>query len=50
MNTYTVTVIDRQRRRHRFTAIARCWFDAWRTAANEYGIACLVTVKPWRPA
>jgi type II secretory pathway component PulL len=46
MKTYTVTVIDRHRKRHRFVAIARCWHDAWLTAANEYGLAALVMVKP----
>lgn len=50
MNSYIVTVIDRNHKRHRFNALARCWYDAWLTAANEYGLACLVMVKPWRPA
>lgn len=46
MKTYTVTVIDRRRKRTRYIAIARCWYDAWLTAANEYGLAALVMVKP----
>jgi hypothetical protein len=46
MHPYTITVIDRQRKRHRYTAIARCWFDAWKQAANQYGLAALVMVKP----
>jgi type II secretory pathway component PulL len=50
MSAYHVTVIDRQRRRHRYVAIAKCWYDAWLAAANEYGLAALVMVKPARPA
>lgn len=46
MSAYIVTVIDRHRKRHRYPVIARCWYDALKTAANEYGIACLVMVKP----
>lgn len=46
MHPYHVTVIDRQRKRHRHVAIARCWFDAWLQAANQYGLAALVMVKP----
>lgn len=48
MNIYTVTTIDQQRKRHRYTAIARNWFEAWREASELYGIARLVMVKPWR--
>lgn len=46
MKPYTVTVIDRRHKRTRYVAIARCWYDAWLAAANEYGLACLVMVKP----
>lgn len=50
MNIFTVVVIDRNHKRHRFVALARCWYDAWKNAANEYGIACLIMVKPLRPS
>jgi type II secretory pathway component PulL len=46
MKAYTVTVIDRHRKRHRYVAIAKCWHAAWLQAANEFGIAALVMVKP----
>ena len=48
MTLYNITVIDRRRKRHHYLANARCWFDAWREAANTYGIACLVMVRPAR--
>lgn len=50
MTPFTVVVIDRNRKRHRFVALARCWYDAWKTATSEYGIAALVMVKPWKAA
>jgi len=50
MNTYRITIIDRHRKRHQHTAIAKCWHEAWLQAANEYGLAALVLVKPLRAA
>ena len=50
MSAYNVTVIDSHRKRHHYVVIAKCWHEAWLTAANEYGLAALVMVKPLRPA
>lgn len=50
MNIYTVTTIERGGKRHRHTAIARNWFEAWREASELYGIARLICVKPRRAA
>lgn len=50
MGIYTVTTVERSGKRHRYTAIARNWFEAWREASNIYGIARRVMVKPWRVA
>jgi type II secretory pathway component PulL len=46
MHPYKITVIDRRRKRHSYVALAACWLEAWRNAANEFGIAALVVVKP----
>lgn len=49
MSTYTVTVVDRHHRRHSYPMIATGWYECWKDAANRFGIACLVMVKPWKP-
>lgn len=48
MKPYIVTVIDRNRKRHRYIAIANRWIDAWIEAANTHGIVALLNVKPAR--
>lgn len=46
MSAYIVTIVDGQRRRHRYTAIAHNWFEAWKSAADVFGIARLIMVRP----
>lgn len=46
LKPFRVTVIDRHRKRTRYLAIARSWHDAWLTAANEYGLVALISVRP----
>ena len=48
MNTYSVTVVDRHRKRTRYVAIAQTLHEAWLTAVNQYGIAVVTIVKPFR--
>lgn len=50
MSIYTVITIDRQRKRHNYTAIARNWYEAWLEASNLYGIARLIMAKPFKAA
>lgn len=46
MRSFRVTVVDRNRHRTRYLAIARSWHDAWRAAANELGLVALISVRP----
>jgi len=50
VNTYTVVIIERSGKRHRYIAIAETLHKAWLQASNLYGLAALSIVKPWRPA
>lgn len=50
MNPYTVIVIERSGKRHRFIALAKTLREAWLQASNTYGLMALSIVKPWRPA
>lgn len=50
MNPYTVIVIERSGKRHRFIALAKSLHEAWLQASNTYGLMALPIVKPWRPA
>lgn len=45
---FRVTVIDRRRKRHRYPALARCWHEAWKEAANTHGLASIILVVPIR--
>lgn len=45
MNTYTAIYRDRHHRR-RQTILADSWFAAWKIAANIYGLAILISVRP----
>lgn len=49
MNIYTVIVVERSGKRHRFIAIAKSLHEAWLQAANAYGLMALSIVKPWKP-
>lgn len=42
---YIVTVYE-GRKRIRWPAIARSWYDAWLTAVNQFGIKCVISVRP----
>lgn len=45
---YVVTVVDSNRKRSRHLTFASCWYEAWKWAANTYGINRLLKVKPGR--
>ena len=45
MRPYKVTVV-KHGKRHSYNAIAESWYEAWVAAAEEFGIAALVTVRP----
>jgi hypothetical protein len=47
---YIVTVRTNTGKRYSVCVIAGCWFEAWSKAANEYGLASLVVVKPAKKA
>ena len=47
MKTFIITVVDRlTRKRHRYVSIAKNWHEALTVAFNEYGINCVVSVRP----
>ena len=45
MRPYHVTIV-KDGIRYSFNAVAKSWYQAWCMAADEFGIASHVTVKP----
>jgi hypothetical protein len=45
MKPYIVTVYQ-GRKRIRWPAIANSWYNCWLTAINEYGMRCVISVRP----
>ena len=48
MRQYIGTVYQ-GRRRIRWPAIAESWYACWQTAINEYGLRCVVSIRPYHP-
>jgi cyclopropane fatty-acyl-phospholipid synthase-like methyltransferase len=51
MIPFRVTVRDARGRRQHYARIARCWYEAFEQAVNEFGLASFCSVIPYkRPA
>ena len=45
MRQFSVTVKTHQTRA-RYHAIAKSWYECWLTAVEEFGIECVVSIRP----
>ena len=46
LQPFTVVVVNRARKRSRYVAIARSWYEAWQEAIEQFGMAALISVRP----